>query len=97
MKTETCKDQVIDDVVQHGCGAPIVLALVVPEHPRKGVGRKRIPLNPTYDPACGIPPSHAITSRTLLICRPLDRGDTPAPHEDPALTHLATCPHRRRP
>lgn len=95
MKTAVCEHQVVDGVQYPGCGADIVLVLVVPEHPRKGAERKHIPLDATYDPACGIPPSHAITSRSWLTCRPLDRGDTPAPHEDPALTHFATCPHRR--
>lgn len=90
-----CEHRVVDGIQYPGCGAQIVLVLVIPEQPRKGEKRKQIPLDPTYDPECGIPPSHAV-STGWTTCRPLDRGDTPAPHEDPALTHFATCPHRRR-
>lgn len=94
MKRAVCEHRVVDGVQRPGCGAPIVLVLVVPEHPRKGQARKYLPLNPVYDAECGTPPSHAV-SIGWTTCRPLDRGDTPAPNERPALTHFATCPHRR--
>lgn len=78
-----------------GCGAPIRLVLVIPVHPIKGQPRKYIPLDPTYDPACGIRPSHAV-SAGWTTCRPLTADDpTPDPTERPALTHFATCPNRR--
>lgn len=90
-----CEHHVDTDGVQRpGCGAPIVLVLVVPEHPKPGSKRRHIPLDATYDPACGLPPSHAVSTGGTT-CRPLAPGDTPAPHEDPAITHFATCPHRR--
>lgn len=78
-----------------GCGAPIVLVPVIPDVPVKGRDRSWIPLEPAYDPACGIPPSHALSAGRTR-CRPLARGEEPAPDEHPALTHFATCPLRRR-
>lgn len=79
------------------CGAPVALVLVLPDVPTKGTKRRRIPLDVSYDPAGGLPPSHALsTGRTT--CRPLDwrRAEQPAPHETSAMTHFATCPLRRR-
>lgn len=80
---------------QPGCGADIVLVLVVPDVPRPGSERRFVPLDPTYDPACGVAPSHAVLPGWTR-CRPLARGETASPAEYPALTHFATCPLRRR-
>lgn len=77
-----------------GCGASILLVPVIPDLPTRGSTRSWIPLDPTYDPACGLPPSHAL-SAGKTTCRPLSRGESPAPGEHPALTHFATCPLRR--
>lgn len=65
-----------------------------PTAPRKRPKRKYVPLDPIYDPECGTPPSHAV-SIGWTTCRPLPPGETPAPSERLALTHFATCPHRR--
>lgn len=98
MKRRTlCQHRVLPDGTQHpGCGAQIVLVLCVPEVPTSGRPRKFVPLNPTYDPACGIRPSHAV-STGWTTCRPLPEGEDPGPTESPALIHFATCPHRRKP
>lgn len=89
-----CEHRDVNGVQSPGCGAPIVLVLVIPERPRKGQARKYVPLDPVYDPECGTPPSHAV-SIGWTTCRPLPPGETPAPSETAALTHFATCPHRR--
>ena len=80
---------------QPGCGRPIYLVQIIPTVLRKGERRAYVPLDPTYDPACGVPPSHA-TSLSWDRCRPLGRGEDPASNENPALTHFATCPLRQR-
>ncbi len=89
-----CEHQIRGGVQTPGCGAPIVLVMVVPDNPTPGIPRKKIPLDATYDQSLGIPPSHAV-SIDWSRCRPLSPGERPAPSEHPALTHFATCPHRR--
>lgn len=95
-RTARCEDRVDDAGTYHaGCGADIVLVLCIPRLVRAGRPRRHVPLDATYDPACGIPPSHAVSvGRTT--CRPLEPGEDPGPSEDPALIHYATCPHRTR-
>ncbi|MFF2621208.1 hypothetical protein [Oerskovia jenensis] len=79
-----------------GCGAQILLVYVIPAHRRKGEPLKKVPLDLTYDPACGVAPSHATNlARPPTQCRSLGRGEDPAPNERAALTHFATCPHRQ--
>lgn len=79
------------------CGAPIALVLVIPETPRKGASRRHIPLDLEYDAArSSTPPSHAL-SLSRRTCRPITRDHPLLPHEDPALTHFASCPARRSP
>lgn len=75
-----------------GCGERIELVRVIATEPRKGAA---VPLNLTYDPGCGIAPSHA-TDRRRTICRPLGRREEPASSEYPALIHYATCNVRTR-
>ncbi|MEN1976875.1 hypothetical protein [Cellulomonas olei] len=80
------------------CGAEIVLVLVIPETPRRGAGRRtRVPLDADFDPAVSaLPPSHAL-SLSGATCRPITRDHPLLDHENPALTHFATCPSRRTP
>lgn len=76
------------------CGAPVRLVLVIPEIPRRGATRRRIPLDADYDPAtAGLPASHAL-SLSRSTCRPITRDHPLLPHENPAMTHFATCPAR---
>ncbi|MCL1871028.1 MAG: hypothetical protein FWF90_11525 [Promicromonosporaceae bacterium] len=89
MKTSNCGDR-----GRVGCGALIQLVPVIPDVPTKGSTRSWIPLDVAYDPACGFAPSHAL-SAGRKTCRPLARGEQPAPGEHPAITHFATCPLRR--
>jgi hypothetical protein len=73
------------------------MVLVIPETPRRGATRRRIPLALTYDPdTAALPPSHAL-SLSRSTCRPITRDHPLLPHENPALTHFATCPARRPP
>ena len=79
------------------CGRPVVLVLVIPERPRKGATRRHIPLEPTFDPTTSpTPASHAL-SLSGRTCRPITRDHPLLDHENPALTHFATCPARRSP
>lgn len=80
------------------CGADVVLVLVIPEHPsRRREGRRRIPLDPGYDPATSaLPASHALTLAGTT-CRPITRDHPLLPSENPALTHFATCASRQTP
>lgn len=77
------------------CGRPVLLVQVIPARIRPGTTRKQLPLNPTYDPACGVRASHALSTGGTT-CRPLLADETPGPDERPALTHFATCPARNR-
>jgi len=84
LDTSRCRD----------CGAPVVFVVVLVDEPKAG-GANKLPLEPSYDPDCGIAPSHAANlSRPPTRCRPLRRGEQPLPDERPALTHFATCPAR---
>jgi hypothetical protein len=77
------------------CGADVELVLVIPETPRRGATRKQIPLDLDYDVArSDTPPSHAL-SLSRRTCRPITRDHPLLDHENPALTHFATCPARR--
>jgi hypothetical protein len=79
-----------------GCGAELVLVLVIPEHPRAG-GRRRVPLDVAYDPTTSpLPPSHAL-SLAGTTCRPITTDHPLMSHENPAVTHFATCPARNTP
>lgn len=78
---------------RQGCGAPIVLVIVIPTLITKGTTRRYIPLDVAYDPASGVPASHAVTPG-WSTCRPLIDGETAGPDERPAMTHFATCPNR---
>ncbi|XBH21591.1 hypothetical protein V5R04_15505 [Jonesiaceae bacterium BS-20] len=90
-----CEHQERNGVQYPGCGAKIVMVTLIPENLVRGTQRKKIPLDARpYDPACGVSPSHAV-ALGWGTCRPLRPGETPAPDEIPALTHFATCPHRR--
>lgn len=75
------------------CGAPIVLVLVIPTRLVRGRARRFVPLDPAFDPAAGLSPSHAV-SPGWTTCRPVGADESLAPHEHPALTHFATCPNR---
>ncbi len=78
------------------CGAELVLVLVIPENPRRGE-RRRIPLDVAYDPTTSaLPPSHAL-ALSGTTCRPITTDHPLLAHENPALTHFATCPSRRTP
>ena len=91
-----CEHRTDPDGTQHpGCGAPILLVLCIPTVIRRGTARRHVPLDVVYDPACGIPASHAL-SIGGTTCRPLLDGEEPGPAEKPALTHFATCPYRTR-
>jgi hypothetical protein len=79
------------------CGALVAKVMVIPEHARKGTKRRRIALDPTYDPATSpIRPSHAL-SAGYTTCRPITRDNPLAPGEHAGLTHHATCPLERSP
>ena len=92
---QTCEHHVDAKGVQHpGCGAPIYFVTVIPLHRKRGAPLRKIALNAEIDPAWKLPPSHAVTP-DWRQCRPLSPDETPGPYEDPAITHFATCPHRR--
>ncbi len=91
-----CEHRTLPDGTQQpGCGAAIVMVLVIPTNLSRNEPRKKIPINATYDPSVGIPPSHAVEI-DWTRCRPLKPGESIDSHEHPALTHFATCPHRRQ-
>ncbi|NCT90229.1 hypothetical protein GXB85_04575 [Cellulomonas sp. APG4] len=76
-----------------GCGQEIQLVVIIPTRLVPGTERKRIPLDLTFDPADGLPPSHAMNfGRTR--CRPITPDHPIEDHEVPAITHFATCPAR---
>lgn len=74
------------------CGAQVVFLRILADEPRAQI--KAAPFEPSYDPRCGIAASHAASGQSGKTCRPLRRGETPAPDERPVLTHFATCPAR---
>lgn len=77
-----------------GCGAPIVLFLLVPEVASKSKRASFVPMDVDFDLAMSkTPPSHAL-SAGRQTCRALSREHELQPHEHPALTHFATCPAR---
>lgn len=79
------------------CGADVVLVLVIPARIRRGAKRTRIPLDAGYSPATtGLAPSHAV-ALAGDTCRPVTPDHPVLEHENPALTHFATCPARRSP
>lgn len=79
------------------CGADVVLVLVIPEQLRRGAKRVHVPLDVGYTPyETGIAPSHAV-SISGITCRPITTDHPLLIHENPALTHFATCPARRSP
>ncbi len=88
------------DVDCRDCDARIVLVQIIPEVVSAGTRRRRIPLEPLFDPddppvldGRPVPASHALTAGRRQ-CRPLTRDDEPGPGEYPALTHFAVCPVR---
>lgn len=79
------------------CGAAVVLVLVIPTRLRRGATRSRIPLDVGYSPeTSGLAPSHAL-SLSGTTCRPITADHPLLEHENPALTHYATCAARRPP
>ena len=74
------------------CGAPVVFLRVIADEPKGPL--KSAPFEPDYKPGLGTPPSHAAAGQSGTTCRPLRRGEHPAPDERPVLTHFATCPAR---
>lgn len=78
------------------CGRPVRMVLVVPSRLTRlapGERRRYIPLDPTFDPAGGVPPSHGMNlGRT--VCHPITADSPLLDEEKPALTHFATCPAR---
>ena len=52
-----------------------------------------VPLEPSWDPGLGVPPSHAL-STGRRTCRALRRDESLDPTEHPALIHHAVCPAR---
>lgn len=89
-----CEHQERDGRQYPGCGAKIILVTVIPEVLIKGTKRKKVPLDAVYDPESLIPPSHAVAMGGAT-CRPLRLGERPDSTESAAITHFATCPHRR--
>lgn len=73
-----------------GCGHQVRLVRLLGDMPTASW----VPLEPVFEPALGIAPSHAL-SAGRRTCRALRRGEQPDPTEHPALIHHAVCPARR--
>lgn len=77
------------------CGAPVRFVLVIPKNLVAGTHRRRMPIDPDYDPATStIRPSHAMNFAHTQA-RVATADEPPLEHEVPALTHFATCRARR--
>lgn len=70
-----------------GCGRQVRIVRLLTDMPPASW----VPLEPTFEPAYGIAPSHAL-SAGRRTCRPLRPGESPDPGEHPALIHHAVCP-----